>query len=135
MAEPKPKKKPVQSKTRTKAGPFGAGGLINDPEAVRFSNDFCRILADQLVSTYDSCKIYKSYWDSRPNLTTLFPDLASEIVQDGYQSDGRHPVSGQVVTALYNQATAIIAWYETVVGGKTRIDWFRSISVNARPRF
>jgi hypothetical protein len=43
-------------------------------------------------------------------------------------------MTGQKVQALYAQGTAIIAWGDVVVGGKTRIAWLRTMAVNGRSR-
>jgi hypothetical protein len=108
---------------------------ITNPEAVKFSNEFVRVFADALVTAYDSAKTYKAYWDARTNLSTLFVDSAVEVVSDGADVDGRTQMTGQKVQALYIQAGTIIAWGDTLVGGKTRIDWLRTMSVNGSSKF
>jgi hypothetical protein len=107
---------------------------ITNPEAVKFSNEFVRVFADALVTAYDSAVAYKAYWDARSYLTALFPDSDVEIVDDGSAQDGRPAMTGQKVQALYNQATAILAWGDTLVGGKTRITWLRTMAVNGRSK-
>lgn len=107
---------------------------ITNPEAVKWSNECVRVFADAIVTAYDTAVAYKAKWDARSNLSALFPDSAVEIVADNSDVDGRPQMTGQKVQALYAQATAIIAWGDTVVGGKTRITWLRTMAVNGSAR-
>jgi hypothetical protein len=107
---------------------------ITNPEALKFSNEKVRVLSDLMVSTYESCQAYRNEWDAN-TLGSIFPNQANEIVEDGYATDGRHQLTGQKVNALYTAAGDFMTWADTVVGGKTRIAWLRTMFVNGQPRF
>lgn len=107
---------------------------ITSPEAVNFSNAKARVFADSLVSAYESAVKFKAQYDAQ-SLDALFPNLANEVVADGADVDGRTQMTGQKIRALYTAAVDVIAWGDTVVGGKTRITWLRGMHVNGQSRF
>lgn len=107
---------------------------ITNPEAVLFSNEFVRTFADSLVTAYDTAVAYKAYWDARSHLSALFPNVDTEIVNDGAAIDGRPLMTGQKVQGLLPMAVAVIAWGDVVIGGKSRITWLRTMAVNGKSR-
>lgn len=108
--------------------------MITNPEAVLFANQRARVFADALVTSYETAAKFKAQYDAQ-QLDGQFPNQAGEVVADGADIDGRPPLSGQKVRALYTAAGDLIAWGDAVVAGKARIVWLRGMSVNGASRF
>ena len=108
--------------------------MINSPEAVRFSNERGRVFADAMVTAYETAAKFKAQYDAQ-SLDSLFVNSAAEIVDDGAAVDGRPTITGQKIRALYTAATDLLAWGDTVVATKKRIDWLRGMHVNGQSRF
>lgn len=106
---------------------------INNAEAVKFSNEKARVFADSMVTAYETATKFKAQYDAQ-GLDTVFPNT-SEVVEDGSSTDGRTPMTGQKIRALYTAATDLISWGDTVIAGKTRIIWLRTMHVNGQSRF
>jgi len=83
---------------------------IIDPEAVRFSNEKIRPLADRLAQLYYRMVALRDEWVAN-GMGAKFPNGASAVI-DGSATDGRHPITGSNVQDIAAVATAFIASFE-----------------------
>ena len=103
---------------------------ITNPEAVRFSNEKVRILADALESAYRTSKAALTEWYAN-NMGELFP--AADTVVDGSATDGRHPLTGNDVANVINRAAEMVADYEA--SSNAKLNTVLAVSVNGAPQF
>lgn len=89
--------------------------MITDPQAVKFSNEKDRPLADKLCQLYFYSVAVLAEYDAN-DLAKLFID--KEIVDDGADKDGRHPITGLDVKAVVDLARQYVMDFETGVNAK-----------------
>lgn len=86
---------------------------ITNAEAVKFSNENVRAMADRLGGAYTACKTFLDCWVAK-DMATLFPDDAAEVLADGAGADGRTSINGADVRRLKDACQAIVDDYEAV---------------------
>ena len=99
---------------------------ITDPEAVRFSNEKVRTLADDLTAAYYAAVEFANEWDAT-DMGTKIPNTSDTII-DGSAVDGRHPITGANVNGLKGYSDGLIADLEA--GGNTKLNILLAIEVN-----
>ena len=104
---------------------------IVNPQAVVFCNEKARVFAECLLSTIGTARALKADYDAN-TLDTLFPNTADKVV-DGSAVDGRPPVTGAAVRALYTAASDILTW--AAVGTPTREARLRAFTNRGESRF
>ena len=85
---------------------------IDNPQAVRFSNEQLRPLADALVSAYWTAKAVVANYYASPELGTAYTDGIAETISDGSATDGRQPVTGNDALGMVTQASGWISTCE-----------------------
>jgi hypothetical protein len=108
---------------------------ILDPIVVSFSNNRTRSLADLAVEDYESQRAYIAEHTAKGIAVKVSGAANGDTLADGSPADGRTQMTVGIFNALLTAAQAKVTWYETVVSGKTRIEWYRSVNVNGRSRF
>jgi len=103
---------------------------IDNPQAVRFSNERGRVCADALVSAYHTAKETLIGWDIW-QLAELVPADGGTIA-DGADRDGRPPADGANVNALMAAAAALVDFFEA--NDQAVLKAALAISVNGRSR-
>ena len=101
------------------------------PIAVRFANEKARVFADTLLTSIETARTLKNFYDAN-TLDGVFPATADNIA-DGSDVDGRQRVTNNAIRALYTAASDILTWAGT--GTPTREARLRTIAVNAQSRF
>ena len=89
---------------------------ITDPEAVKFSNEKIRTLADKLAQTFYQLTRLRDEWVAN-GLGAKFPNDTSPVI-DGSATDGRHPITGADVNAIASRATEFLTDYEASANAK-----------------
>jgi hypothetical protein len=79
---------------------------ITNPEAVKFCNEKIRPAANLLAKAYFYAIQTVDEWYAN-NMGELLP-VAEDIVVDGSESDGRHPISGNDVNNLVTRLSELI---------------------------
>lgn len=82
---------------------------ITNPEAVRFSNDRVRRLANSLLSNYRFSKSVLDEWTANPQLATLIAYDNPDVIVDQSAQDGRHPATGVSVNNVMTRASELVA--------------------------
>lgn len=106
--------------------------MNEDPEAIKFANEWFRRMAELLVGTYEAIEQYKAEWDARPALRAKFPAGSGVVLNDGHLTDGRPPVTNSNVEQLPIAMDAIKASMDAVQGGAQRIVWLRRFAAGGR---
>ncbi len=83
---------------------------INNPQAVRFSNERVRLAANKFTSLYWWCKLVTQEWDAQ-DIGSLIPNDES-VILDGSATDGRPIITGADVNTLATRVTEFIALLE-----------------------
>lgn len=83
---------------------------INNPEAIRFSNEKVRVAANRLAQAYNFSRAALDEWYAR-NMGAQFP-VGGGIVEDGATSDGRPVIDGNDVTLLVSRLSELTTDYE-----------------------
>lgn len=99
---------------------------ITNPEAVRFSNEKARTLADVATRYYYAAKAFANEWDAT-DMGTKIP-AAADLVIDGSATDGRTPITGQDVNNLKNHVDTMVADLEAA--GNQKLNVLLQIEVN-----
>lgn len=84
-------------------------------QAISYSNNYARVLADTMVSCYLTMKRAKQVWDAQ-NVVAIIPNDAN-LIQDGATvatgtPDGRAPITDGQVNVLIANAATLIAQFE-----------------------
>lgn len=101
---------------------------ITNPQAVRFSNEEIRPLADAYATLYFAAKRVEAEWTAQ-NIGALIPNTADVII-DGSATDGRAEITGAKVNGLINAVAALVADLEANTNLKR--DVLLQIAVNVR---
>jgi hypothetical protein len=101
---------------------------ITNPQAIRFSNEQIRTLADAYATLYFTCKRVGAAWTAQ-GIGSLIPNTA-DLLADGSDLDGRAAITGAKVNGLVNAGAALIADLEAASSLKLNI--LLQIAVNAR---
>lgn len=111
-------------------------------QAVLWANTYVRPLADQLYSTYLTCKKFKQMADAQQIFGAAKPiPNDATLLGDGSAVDGRPPMTDAQATNLYNRAVDVINWYEGSAAISTSDGSFSvgntvtNVSVNGSARF
>ncbi len=88
--------------------------MINNPQAIKFSNEKIRIAADLIAQLDNFAGSVINEWTAISG-TVLFPNSAAEIVVDGASvngvdaigGDGRLVITGAKVNNIINRLTAL----------------------------
>ena len=89
--------------------------MITNPEAVRFSNEVIRPAADVAAQYYYFCKALIASYAAK-GLDKEYTD--ADVVDDGSDKDGRHPITGFDVKAIVQLAADYVNDFETGVNAK-----------------
>jgi hypothetical protein len=89
---------------------------ITDPEAIKFSNELIRPMADDFAQRYYQCKRIVNEWNAK-SMSAKIPNNANVII-DGSATDGRHVITGVMATAIITRAQEHIADYEATSQAK-----------------
>ena len=108
---------------------------VNDPVAVRFSNESVRVAADTLCRAYYSAKAILAEWNEA-GVSELFPDMTTAIIEDGAPADGRRQISGHDVHRVMEALAAVVNTLESLsaVNNQTHFQNAIKVAVNPRPR-
>ena len=87
----------------------GADEPNTNAEAVKFSNEKVRVAANKLVNAYAFAKLVSAEWTGN-NMGELF--RVGSVLVDGWETDGRHPVTGNDVTLIIVRLNELVADYE-----------------------
>ena len=101
-----------------------------NPQAVKFANEKARVFVESLISTIETARVFKAYYDAQV-LDNIFPATADNIA-DGSDVDGRPRVSNNAIRALYTAASDMLTWAAT--GSPTREARLRAISNKGESR-
>ena len=102
---------------------------ITDPEAVRFSNERARTLADVATRYYYAAKSFLQEWDAT-SMGDKITNTADDII-DGAATDGRHVITGANVVGLKNHVAAMITDLEA--NSNLKLNILLGIEVNGSP--
>jgi len=102
---------------------------ITNPEAVRFSNEKVRILADVAARYYYTAKAFANEWDAT-NMGAKIPNTADPIM-DGSDVDGRSTITGSNVNGLKTHVDTMLADLEA--NSNTKLNILLKIEVNGSP--
>lgn len=82
--------------------------MIDTPQAIKFSNEYVRTLADQFAGAYALAQNFVALYYAK-GLAAQFPDDDKEIVNDGAERDGRTPITGHDVNQMLVLCKDLIA--------------------------
>ncbi len=102
---------------------------ITNPEAVRFSNERIRTLADAATRYYYAAVAMLNEWEAT-GMAAKIPNVADTIV-DGSATDGRSPITGTMVNGLKNHVETMVADLQAHTRAKLNI--LLRIEVNGSP--
>ena len=100
---------------------------ITNPLAVNFSNEELRIAADKLAQTFYFLKVTKDRWNAL-SMSTLIPNDASEVMEDGAVEDGRPIVDGAMLNTLIQRIDTFLNDLEA--NSDTRLKQILKVAVN-----
>lgn len=96
-----------------------------NPEAIRFANTRLRVVADMLAQAYYASKAAQAEWYAN-NLGALFP--SGDVVIDGSETDGRHPIDGNDAANLITRASELVTDYEA--SSNAKLNTILNVAVN-----
>jgi len=102
---------------------------ITNPQAVVFCNEKVRPTADKYMQLYWLAKFFTQEW-AATGMAALIPNTA-DIVVDGSETDGRTPITGQMVNGLKNNLDLLITDLEA--NSKAKLNGLSQIAVNENP--
>jgi len=102
---------------------------ITDPEAVRFSNEKARTLADAAARYYYMAKAFTNEWDAT-GMGAKIPNAADTII-DGSATDGRSTITGANVNGMKTHVDAMVTDLEA--SSNTKLNILLQIEVNGSP--
>jgi len=103
---------------------------ITNPQAVAFSNERVRALADKAAAYYWAAKAFLLEWDAA-GIGAVIPNDAGELMVDGSATDGRTPITGAGVNGLKGHVALMVADLEANANAKLNI--LLKIEVNGSP--
>lgn len=104
---------------------------ITNVQAVKFSNERIRPMADLLYTNYLTCKSIVNQWNAQA-VSSVITNTADNIV-DGSAQDGRSPITGAQATAIITRAQEVITDYEANTNAK--LNTVALVEVNGTARF
>ena len=108
--------------------------MINDPAAVRFSNERVRVAADILCRGVNAAKAILAEWDAK-GMASKFPADETAVVEDGAPNDGREVITGADVNRIMEALNTLVSALEGVASnGKTHYQNALKVAVNPAPR-
>ncbi len=102
---------------------------ITNPEAVRFSNEKARTLANAASAYYYAAVAFLNEWDAT-NMATKITNTADTII-DGSATDGRSPITGANVTGLKGHVDTMVIDLEA--NSNTKLNILLQIETNGAP--
>ena len=99
---------------------------IDNPQAVKFSNERIRTMADKLAQAYYAAKALEQEWYAN-NMGELFPVGEGPVV-DGSATDGRHPIMASNVLLLVTRCSELVADMEA--SNNAKLNTVLSVAVN-----
>lgn len=102
---------------------------IDNPQAVAFSNERARTLADAAARYYWAAKAFLAEWDAA-DIGAVMPN-SSDVVVDGSLTDGRTPITGANVNGLKAHVDAMVADLEA--NSNLKLNILLKIEVNGSP--
>jgi len=106
---------------------------INDPVAVKFSNERIRPAADTLARAYSAAKGILSMWAAQ-GVAVSITDTA-DAVEDGSPADGRQAITGADANRIIEALSVVVAALEGVAtDGDSHVMNALRVSVNPVPR-
>jgi hypothetical protein len=103
--------------------------MIESPEAIRFSNEQIRPMADRLAKCYYAAKQLVNNWNDQ-NLASVLPPGDATVVDDGSATDGRHPISADNAYGIVLQANALVTSMEASNGANLAAVLLAAVNVN-----
>jgi len=85
--------------------------MNTNQQAIAFSNNRIRPMADTLYGTYLSSKKIIAEWTGQGISGTIIPNDAI-VIGDGASVDGRPLVTNAAATSIITRAIEYVAWYE-----------------------
>lgn len=102
---------------------------IIDPQAIRFSNERARTLADIATKYYWTAKAFMFEWDAT-SMGTVIPD-ADDTIVDGSATDGRTSITGANINGMKTHVDAMVADLEA--NSNLKLNILLKIEVNGSP--
>lgn len=102
---------------------------IQKAESVKFCNEKVRVSADKLAQLYYLAKAVSQEWTA----TQMGNDIVynnTDLVVDGSETDGRHPITGVDVNNIINRLTEFVTDMEA--GGSAKLNTILAVAVNPR---
>jgi len=106
--------------------------LITNPQAVRFSNERLRVLADTLTTAYYTAKKVMQEYYADPNLGDVYTAGMADVVADGSVQDGRPTVTGSDALLLIARASELISDLEA--SNNAKLNTLLAVQVNGQSR-
>jgi hypothetical protein len=107
--------------------------VITNAYAIRFCDERLRVVADQMATTYYSCKKLVQEYYANPELGTAFTDGIAEVVDDGATADGRPVITGNEALGIVTQAAAYVDLMEA--NGNSVLNVVLAMAVNGQAKF
>lgn len=104
---------------------------ISNPEAVAFSNNMARKMADAMAQSYYSAKVIVNTWNG-DSISAIIPNT-SDLIVDGSAQDGRNPATGASVTNIITRAMEIVADYEA--NSNAKLNTVLAMAVDTEAKF
>lgn len=79
-------------------------------QAIAFTNNRIRPMADLLYAAYLSAKKLNAEWNAQ-SVATVIPN-DSTVIADGSATDGRPQITDAQATAIVTRCTELISWME-----------------------
>jgi hypothetical protein len=99
---------------------------ITNPQAVRFSNEDIRPMADKLAQAYYAAKVFLNEWSAQ-GIGTLIPNT-NDVIMDGSDTDGRAAIDGAKINGLQGYLATFVADLEA--NGNLKLNVLLQIAVN-----
>jgi hypothetical protein len=105
---------------------------ITNPTAIQFTNAMARPMADAMLQSYATAKALLNYWNAN-SMSTLITNDASVVMDGAGVTDGRHAITGAMVTNVVTRAQEIITDYEA--GSSAKLNTVEALAVNGQSKF
>jgi hypothetical protein len=105
--------------------------MITNVQAVKFCNEKVRPAADALGQAYETLRRLKMEWDATL-MANLIPNDTT-VIADGADTDGRKPITGQMVYNILNRGFEYMTDQEANFNAK--LNTIKQVTVNDAPRF
>lgn len=89
--------------------------MITNPQAVSFSNEQIRPLADLMAQVYYASESIVNNWNAT-GMSSLITNT-SDVIVDGSAVDGRNQITGINATNIIVQAMAILSMFQANSNG------------------